>query len=155
MIPAAALALLLAAPDLHVRPPEPQLRLHVSPVVTERNTQTALIATAVALLLVEWVIVHNRQEGNITPTISQVMTEWGTRYGTVDWLAGGMMGHWFWPDERPASPAEVRRGRMTALWLTAGVFLWDVVDHSGRDKARGPVLFAVGFFAGHMLVPAR
>lgn len=153
---AAVLALLLAVPDLHVRPPAPELRLRldVETMTREEVTQGAIIAAATALLVYELLLVYQRDHGGTTPpTISQVMEQWGQKYGFVDWTAGNLIGHWFLPDDTPLSPRGARQRVMVLGFLTAGVLLWDVCDHSGRDRTKQVVLLLGGVLSGHVLAP--
>ncbi len=152
MLPALALSLSLAAlPDLHVRPPA--LHLELGGGIGERETQAAMLTALAGLLILEAAIVYQRDHGHVTPTISQVLQEWGTKFGTPDLVAGELTGHWFWPVDVAPEPRVGRRNAMVLLWLTAGSLAWDLLDHSGHDRSRGPVLFAVGFVSGHLFAP--
>lgn len=149
----AAAAMLASLPDLHVRPPAGLLHLHLErrDITTERSTQTALIATAVLLLALEYAIVTERNSpGTRPPTISQVMMAWGDKYGTLPWTVGVLGGHWFWGDGRPRSGRRARADAMTLGWLTLGVLAWDVADHRGSDRSRAPMLLLGGVVAGHL-----
>ncbi len=149
---AATLALLLALPDLHVRPPEMRLRLDVEHMTREGSTQGAIIGTAAVLLAWEAVLMYQRAHGATRPpTISQVLQEWGSKYGMVEWTAGNLMGHWFLPEDRVLSPRESRARGMLLLELTACVLLWDVIDHSGHDRARPVLLLVGGVVSGYTL----
>jgi hypothetical protein len=151
---AAALALVLAEPDLHVRPPTELRLLHldVEQMTRERSTQGAIIGTAAVLLAWEVVLMYQRAKGATRPpTISQVMQEWGSKYGMVEWVGGNLAGHWFLPEDRVLSPRESRARGMLLLELTAGVLLWDIVDHSGHDRARPVLLLVGGVISGHTL----
>ncbi len=154
---AAALALLLAAPDLRVLPPpELQFRLERRDITTERSTQTALVVTAVLLLALEYAIVAERNSpGTRPPTISQVMQEWGNKCGTLPWTVGVMAGHWFWSDSRPISARGARANAMTLGWMTLGVIGWDIVDHRGTDRSRAPALLLGGVVAGRLFWSQR
>ncbi len=149
---AAALALLLALPDLHARPPELRLRLDVEHVTREGSTQGAIVGTAAVLLAWEAVLMYQRSQGATRPpTISQVMAEWGSKFGLFEWTAGNLVGHWFLPEDGTLSPRESRARGMLLLELTAGVLLWDIVDHSGHDRARPVLLLVGGVISGYTL----
>jgi hypothetical protein len=156
----AALALLLALPDLHVRPP-PDLRVHptqalglhldVEHMTKVEVTKGVIVGVTVAAAFYEALLVYQRDHGGTTPpTISQVMLHWSQRYATVPWLVCGMAGHWFWPAGSEISDKGTRANAMTLAWLTAGVIGWDIIEHSGRDKARGPAVCAAAFVSGHL-----
>ncbi len=148
---AVALAALLAAlPDLHVHPQPQALDLSARDVVTERNTQVAIVAAVVLLLALEYAIVRERDGGHNVPTISQVLEEWGAKFGTLPWTVGVLAGHWFWTDGRATDPRRARQDAMVLGWITLGVVAWDVIDHSGRDRSRAPALLVGGVVAGHL-----
>ena len=153
LLPAVALSLALAAlPDLRVRPPPaPALRLDMGDVVTERGTQAALIGTAVLLLVLEVAIVRERDRGHVVPTISQVLRDWGSQYGTLPWTAGVLSGHWWWNGSRWPDERSARRNALMLGGLTLGVLAWDVFDHRGGKRWRAPVLLVGGVLAGHRL----
>ncbi len=152
-------ALLLAAalgavPDLHVRPPMPELRLRldVQEITSERATQGVLVAATVALVVQEALIFYQRKYGGTTPpTISQVMAQWGRKSITLDFVAGNLIGHWFLPDETPRSAREARQRGMVLGFLTVGCVLSDIIDHSGRNRTMPIVALVGGIVSGHTL----
>jgi hypothetical protein len=147
-----ALALLLAAgPDLRILPRPAALHLDLGDVTAERTTRTAIITAAVALVVLEALIVRERANGHVTPTISQVMEDWGTRYGTVTWTGGVLAGHWWWTQREWPDGRTARRNAILLGGLTAGVVVWDLADHSGRNRSRSPVLLLGGVLAGRLL----
>jgi len=114
-------------------------------------TVTILIVTLV--LLVAWDIIAIALAGEGV-SISYWLTKFAKEHYSLPFIAGALLGHWFWPRERAlfgysGMDSFVRCG----LPILAVVVLSDVFITSGYTLM--PYMPVIGYFIGHFIWPQR
>ena len=62
--------------------------------MTKRITTCVVIATIAILAIYDTVILLEPTQGD---TISEIVRQWASDYGSVPFGVGVLVGHWFWP----------------------------------------------------------
>lgn len=136
--------------SLTVPQPAPTgFQLKLGDLAEPRVTRAVLVVAATTLLVSELIILAERRDGHIVPTISQVMQAWGAQYNTLPFLGAAMVTHW-WLNQNTVQDAHTRGAVFAALALS--FVLWDtkVALFGASDfekRLRNPPYLALGIGA--------
>lgn len=143
------LALVLSASLAVPSPPTINYGFDIGKLAEPRVTKAVLITSAAVLLVSELLILNERSNGHVVPTISHVMQDWGAKYNTIPFFASALVSHWWLNQQEVYS--EHARGNIFAA-IAVAMLLWDVkVAIFGASPLeahlRNPPYLAVGIGA--------
>lgn len=64
-----------------------------------------------------------------SPTVSKTLRDWAWKYNSIGWLAGFLIGHWFFPRQEVKATAWGGFGIPLAITLAAWDLYWNLGGH--------------------------